>query len=319
MTRELLSRSADTFEHVLLTWPNNHPSPYGVETVSLEHGDLQAIATLLGTAEVVLVMTSFNVRALAWLVTDILHGKPTPVVTVVHTSSNSNPDSTITKQQHDTLQRLIHRSTTTVAVAPVVAEQLNAQFPATGHIVVIPNAARTLPPSENPQRSRGRTNVAYIGRPHPQKGFSEFIRLARELAHTGLVFKANTVSIHVATDEAITCSAHLSDKALRRFFDDADVLIAPYLAADGMPLALLEAMACGLPIIGYDSPGVGDLLRQHNQFVIPPNYTALSETVRAWRDNDLQLHPPEATHVPNWDAAADYYSDIIRDAAHARN
>jgi glycosyltransferase involved in cell wall biosynthesis len=46
---------------------------------------------------------------------------------------------------------------------------------------------------------------------------------------------------------------------LVRLYQDADVFVLPSVL-EGMPLALLEAMASGLPIVGTDVPGTRDLV-----------------------------------------------------------
>lgn len=49
---------------------------------------------------------------------------------------------------------------------------------------------------------------------------------------------------------------------VHRYFQAADVGIFPTLCAEGMPLALFEAMACGLPVVASDAVGIRELLHE---------------------------------------------------------
>lgn len=51
-----------------------------------------------------------------------------------------------------------------------------------------------------------------------------------------------------------------SEDEIIRVYNAADVFVTPTLA-DNFPNVLLEAMACGLPCVGFDSGGVKDLIR----------------------------------------------------------
>ncbi len=50
-----------------------------------------------------------------------------------------------------------------------------------------------------------------------------------------------------------------SDENLVAAYNAADVFLAPYLE-DNLPNTVIEAIACGLPIVGFDSGGMADLV-----------------------------------------------------------
>ncbi len=314
--QQLLKHTAGDLDSTLVTWSSGGPELREVPLVVVEHGDLRPLWDTLNAADVVLVVTSFNMRALAWLTVDYIRCSPTPAVTVVQTSQHSYPEFSGEPAQRQRLRDLLRLSSVTVAVSDDVAAALVNLVDDPERLRVIENAARVLPPASNPRsRRRGRRHVSFIGRPHPQKGFEHFRRLAYDLSDSGFEFAANTVSIPVLRDDPIAYSANLSDRQLRDFFDETDLLIAPYLRADGLPLALLEALSCEVPIVGYDSPGVGILLRRYNQLVTPPRYKELEAIIRAWGAGQIDIPTPKATDVPTWQQSAQAYVEVLRSTA----
>lgn len=76
-------------------------------------------------------------------------------------------------------------------------------------------------------------------------------------------------------------------------------------------MAVLEALNCGVPIVGYDSPGVGDLLRAHGQIVIPADYAQLRRTVEDWQRGAVHPLAPPLNTVPPWTATLGrYFAEI---------
>lgn len=312
---ELLWRSVDEFACSLLTWPGRAPVPDGlVHRCEVEMGDIRCAWSLLGTADAIVVVTSFNIRLLARLATEFVMQRTTPTVTVVQTSGHSDGSSPSTTTQERWLGELTARSADVVAVSQETADALvrSCGGDSMACPVVIENGARLV--SRRP-RPRARTCVSFIGRPLPQKGFHHFERLARDLAGCGLRFAANTVSIApTRPQEGISYSYCLNDDELVRFFEETDLLVVPYLRADGSPLAVLEALNCGVPVMGFDAPGVGSLLRRHGQTVLPPTYEALRDAVGRWRIGDLTVQPPAPGAVPDWDAQIGRHLALLRRA-----
>jgi glycosyltransferase involved in cell wall biosynthesis len=63
---------------------------------------------------------------------------------------------------------------------------------------------------------------------------------------------------------------HVGDQRLLPVvYGAADLLVIPSLQ-DNSPQVVLEAMACGLPVIGYASGGIPDLIRHHDTGLLVP-------------------------------------------------
>jgi glycosyltransferase involved in cell wall biosynthesis len=86
----------------------------------------------------------------------------------------------------------------------------------------------------------------------------------------------------------IVFTGSLEAKALRGLYAASDALVLPS-AAEGVPLVILEAMSCGIPVVATAVGGVPELLCESNGILVESGCTAsrlagaLSEAVgRAW-------------------------------------
>jgi glycosyltransferase involved in cell wall biosynthesis len=64
-----------------------------------------------------------------------------------------------------------------------------------------------------------------------------------------------------------------------QFFQQHEVFCAPYFDEGGTSLSIIEAMACGLPIVGFENPAFGDVMAGYpapELFVPIRNVTALT-------------------------------------------
>ena len=164
-----------------------------------------------------------------------------------------------------------------VAVSQSVATfaQREAGLPAE-RIVVIPNGidtqtvdAATPADLAGVGIRPGRRAVTYIGRLDPQKGLHELIAhandwLARLPEHDLLLAGEGPQRAEL---EALTRQLGLGDRIrfagwqsdVPAILRASEILILPS-RWEGMPNALLEAMACRLPVVAMDVEGVGELL-----------------------------------------------------------
>jgi glycosyltransferase involved in cell wall biosynthesis len=115
---------------------------------------------------------------------------------------------------------------------------------------------------------------AYVGRLIRSKGVDVLAAAHRELRTRGVMFdldiygspdldNPDTVSeADLAAWEKqprLSLKGHVRD--VRRVWDSADFSVVPTLGGEGMPRALLEAAACGRPLIASDVPGCRHFVR----------------------------------------------------------
>ena len=115
----------------------------------------------------------------------------------------------------------------------------------------------------------GRRAVTFVGRLDPQKGLLEFLRrsrpwLERFQSHDLLLVGAGPLEAELRAEaERLAISSRVRFTGWRddvpRILRASDLFVLPS-RWEGMPNALLEAMAAGLPVVAADVEGVRELL-----------------------------------------------------------
>lgn len=97
-----------------------------------------------------------------------------------------------------------------------------------------------------------------------------------------------------------------SPEAVRRVLDESDLFVLPS-RTEGLPRAMIEAMARGLPCIGSTAGGIPELLPP-DDLVPPGDVEALSLKI-----SEVLSDPPrmQAAARRNWEAAKQYASPIL--------
>jgi len=154
-------------------------------------------------------------------------------------------------------------------------------------------------PSPEPKKP-GKTMLC-AGRLEPVKGFDllieSFARISRALPDLRLVIvgdgsqraELEQQASAAGLQDRITFTGFLDRDGLRAEYHKADLFVMPS-RSEGFPIALLEAMATGLPFVAADVGGVTEIATEATGVCIPPeNVSALSDALlRVFRDFDLQ-------------------------------
>lgn len=127
------------------------------------------------------------------------------------------------------------------------------------------------------------------------KGLREYMEAARVLRAQGLAIEfllagspdpGNPGSVTAAEaaawqqDGVVTYLGHVSDmpSLLRKM----DIMVLPSYYGEGVPRCLLEAAACGLPIVTTDEPGCREIVQDRDNGLLVParDAKALAEAIR---------------------------------------
>ena len=195
--------------------------------------------------------------------------------------------------QHALLSRCLHRH---IAVSRHVAGRLRDRLGVSGRrIVVIPNAVEPKAPQPRDDALRARLGagedralVLTVARLEAQKGITHLLDAAAMLpdvifaiAGEGpererLVAKAALLGV----TERVRWLGHRDD--VPSLLAAADVFVLPSLN-EGLPLAAMEAMLAGVPIVAADAGGTGEIVHDGvTGLLVPPgDPRALGESIRA--------------------------------------
>jgi glycosyltransferase involved in cell wall biosynthesis len=171
------------------------------------------------------------------------------------------------------------------------------------HLRLIPSSGvdcQKFRPRTEPAASRDRRKIVFCGRLLWDKGLVEFVESARLLRGRGLEFIAagapdpgNPAAVPIETirdwetQGLVQFPGHVED--MPALFAEADIFVLPSYR-EGLPRSLIEAGACGLPLIATDVPGCRDVIMNGLDGILVPSRDATALANAIWRlvtDADL--------------------------------
>jgi glycosyltransferase involved in cell wall biosynthesis len=141
-------------------------------------------------------------------------------------------------------------------------------------IVIVPNGINLSDYPDDPclkDSATHRNGILYVGRLSPVKGVEYLIRSMKhvhdEIPDAILILigsgkereQLTTLSIQLGIQNYVQFIGLVSRDKVRTFMQQADIFVLPSLS-EGIPNVILEAMACGLPIIASRVGGIPDLI-----------------------------------------------------------
>jgi len=136
---------------------------------------------------------------------------------------------------------------------------------ADGQVRVVPNYVLTDLFRPEPENGYHPARLCFVGRLEPQKNLFALLESLRgleielEIIGTG----PQRGALEAAAREKGVKAHFLGNRPhseLPQHFNKAAIVVLPSLY-EGHPKSLLEAMACGRPVIGADSPGIREVIR----------------------------------------------------------
>ncbi|UCE57523.1 MAG: glycosyltransferase, partial [Candidatus Bathyarchaeota archaeon] len=91
----------------------------------------------------------------------------------------------------------------------------------------------------------------------------------------------------LSLEENVKLAGFVPERLLPYYYNAADYFVVPSSSGEGLPLVLLEAMACGLPVIATIVGGIPEIIENMaNGVLVPPrNPEAMAETISTLLSN----------------------------------
>ena len=179
--------------------------------------------------------------------------------------------------------------------------------------------------------------LGMCGRFHPHKGQSQFVKVARRLvkdwpsAHfliAGNGCDENNVELTTWIENAGLAPQFrlLGPRGdIPRVLNAMDVYLLPSVT-EGMPNAIGEAMACGLPVVSTDVGDAGRLLNDCGEIVPADNIPAMTAAVHRLFEKDVAQRTEQGERSRarirdefSLDAIANQYDEVWRETYERRN
>jgi glycosyltransferase involved in cell wall biosynthesis len=175
-----------------------------------------------------------------------------------------------------TLHRIVGTYRSRIRTFIALTRSAREEFVAAGlpaeRIVVKPNFVAASPAGT----VQDRANVLYVGRLSPEKGIATLAEAARLLPDVRFVVAGTGPSeAALAGLRNVALLGQLSPEAVLEQMRSARCLVMPSLWPEGMPMALLEAFSCGLPVIASDIGSLGEIVEpEHTGLLFQPGDAA---------------------------------------------
>ena len=144
--------------------------------------------------------------------------------------------------------------------------------------------------------------ILFVGRLHPVKGLKYLIRAMRTITQAALGARLillgegeerrdlEALTKELNLEDFVTFHGRVPNTETPKFMTASDILVLPSLS-EGFPVVVLEAMACGLPIVATNVRGLSEIIvDDQNGFTVEPeNPEAIADRVlQLLRDDQLR-------------------------------
>lgn len=153
-----------------------------------------------------------------------------------------------------------------IATSAGVAEQLVAMHGLDrARVRLVPNHVEIDRFAPDPSAVREKGLVLFVGRLSPEKNIPALVNAVARVPGARLRIigegdeKPAVVAAAARAGIDVEFAGAVPNETLPRHINQAEVLALPS-RYEGQPKAALEAMACGVPVLGTDTPGIRDLI-----------------------------------------------------------
>lgn len=159
-----------------------------------------------------------------------------------------------------------------------------------------------------PDRGEGPPRVLFVGRLAALKGVDDLVSASAQLARRGVEHELVLVGSgplrapleeHARSHPHLTIAGPRDREGVRAAMRGAHVLVLPSTPREAAGLVLLEAQACGVPVVAYDSGGKPEMLQRDRTGLLVPHgdVPALADAVAAVLRLDRAEHDAMAVRA----------------------
>jgi spore coat protein SA len=227
-----------------------------------------------------------------------------------------------------------------VFVSRYLQAEALGRFPWLGETAVLHNGADPAMFYPGPRKvAEGPPVVIFAGRLVPEKGLHIFVEAMRRLAERGVGAKGLVVGgagfggtapteyvrrMRKSAPSTVVFEAYCSGVAFADKLRAADIFCLPSCWEDPFPLAPIEAMACGLPVVSTRSGGIPEMFSAGGGILVERGSVEQLASVLELLIKDRGTRERLATEARacfvtrfTWEAVRKNYRDIVGGLAYA--
>lgn len=212
------------------------------------------------------------------------------------------------KRLESTTERMLRRAKTVVVLSDHEKHEVEKCWSGL-NIKVLPNAIPS-PPQPAVTRNNPKPVIIFFGRLHESKGLDEIVKACRRLRNDVVDFQFNCFGDGPMREvflaqmrEVLGDSFHyggvVTSNDKWRQFAVADIFLLPSIYGEGLPMAILEAMAAGCVVIASEMASIASVIDDgvNGYLVEPRNTEQLIKTLKAVLGNSSGWKPVQAAAV----------------------
>ena len=204
--------------------------------------------------------------------------KSRPLVLTLHTGIN------LPQAHNQYIQNLLNSVAQIICVSQSAKDQLVSRGVIASQCSVVPNGVNVKKYSFV---QRPGTYVTWVGRvEETDKNPLLFLKIAKEAKHRGLSYQFRLVGdgsylpalkTYAKQNQLdnISFTGHVPSHSMYDIYKDASLLCLTS-TSESLPLAILEAMACGVPVVATDVGGVSEIISTNQVGVVVDDFSASS-------------------------------------------
>lgn len=138
----------------------------------------------------------------------------------------------------------------------------------------------------------GKFMVLFVGRFIKIKGIDVLLQVAKKSQNDGINFALigdGPMSDYIQKTSLKTSNiifvGKVDNRELAIYYNSSDILVIPSQYEEGFGRVILEALSCGLPVVGANKGGIPEAVDDRVGVLVEPSYEKLKETIEELYNN----------------------------------